>query len=118
MPRVQHFIVLFIDQCIQESIVTENSSSDAYGLMVDESTDVTITKKLVIYAKIVSHCRTKIYFVTNIDIADGRAETICVAVMIWVKDKKIILEYLLGFGSDSVSVMVDSKSGVATCLKA
>jgi hypothetical protein len=56
--------------------------------------------------------------VTNIDIADGRAETICVAVMIWVKDKKIILEYLLGFGGDSVSVMVGSKSGVATRLKA
>ena len=43
-----------IDQCIQESLVTEINSSDTYCLMIDESNDVTINKKLVVYAKKVS----------------------------------------------------------------
>ena len=60
-----------IDECIQQSL----KSIRAYGLMIDESTDVTITKRLVVYAKIVSHCRTKARFLTTIDIPDGRAET-------------------------------------------
>ena len=107
-----------IDECIQQSIITEINSSDAYGLMIDESTDVTITKKLVVYAKIVSHCRTKARFLTNIDIPDGRAETIYDALMSWTNEKKINLVHLVGFGSDGASVMVGSKSGVATRMKA
>ena len=106
-------------QCIQESLVTEINSSDAYGLMVDESTDVTSTEKLVVYVTIVGHCRTKTCFLANIDILNGRvAETIFEAVTSWANDKKVNLGHLVGFGSDGASVMVGSMSGVATHLKA
>ena len=106
-----------INECIQDLVVTELNFCDAYGLMVDKSTDVTITKKLVLNAKIVKHCHTKTRFLSNIDIKHGRAETIYNAIISWAEEKKINLDHFVGFGSDGASVMVGSKTGVATRLK-
>ena len=106
-----------IDECIQSSIVEQIRSCSAYGLMVDESTDVTITKKLVIYVKIVNQCHTKTCFLANIDIVDGRAETIYDTILNWAGERNISLNRCVGFGSDGTSVMVGIRSGVATRLK-
>ena len=106
-----------IDECIQSSIVEQIRSCSAYGLMVDESTDVTITKKLVIYVKIVNQCHTKTCFLANIDIVDGRAETIYDTILNWAGERNISLDRCVGFGSDGASVMVGIRSGVATRLK-
>ena len=92
-------------------------SCSAYGLMVDESTDVTITKKLVIYVKIVNQCHTKTCILANIDIVDGRAETIYDTILNWAGERNISLNRCVGFGSDGASVMVGIRSGVATRLK-
>ena len=49
-------------------------SCSGYGLMVDESKDVTITKNVVMYVKIVNQCHTKTCALAKIDIVDGRAK--------------------------------------------
>ena len=46
------------DQCLQDATVEKLHVCDAYGLIVDESTDVAITKKLVLYARVVNNCTT------------------------------------------------------------
>lgn len=92
---------------------TEINSSNAFGLLVDESTDVTITKKLA--QKLSAKCRTKTCFLANTDIPDRRAVTIYDAIISWAN---VNLDKCVGFGSNSASVMLGSKSGVATHLKA
>ena len=57
-------------------------------------------------------------FLKNIEITDGRAETIMDAMRQWVVENKIGFEKCLGFGSDGASVMVGHKTGVATRMKA
>ena len=91
-----------------------NKSCSACGLMVDESTDVTTIKKLVIYVKIVNQCHTKTCFLANIDIRDGRAET---TILNLAGERNIKLDRCVGFGSYGASVMVGIRSGVATRLK-
>ena len=51
-----------IDQCLQDATVEKLHACDAYGLIVDESTDVAITKKLVLYARVVNNCTTTTLF--------------------------------------------------------
>ena len=88
------------DQCLQDATVEKLHVCDAYGLIVDESTDVAITKKLVLYARVVNNCTTTTLLKkTHIEIADGRAETIMDAMKQWVMENKVGFERCVGFGS-------------------
>ena len=64
------------------------------------------------------NCTITTLFIKNIEIADGRAETIMVAMKQWIMENKVGFERCVGFGSDGASVMVGSKTGVATRMKA
>ena len=107
-----------IDQCIHETTVDKLCTCDAYGLIVDESTDISITKKLVLYARVVKDGRVTTLFLKNIEIPDGKAETIMEAINLWVTDNQIGFQKCVGFGSDGANVMVGRKTGVATRMKA
>ena len=107
-----------IDKCLQHDAVEKLLTCDAYGLITDESTDIAVTKKLVLYARIVKDCTVSTLFLKNIQILDGRAETIMDAMKQWIDANKIGFEKCLGFGSDGESVMVGRKTGLATRMKA
>ena len=45
-----------IDECLQDDAVEKLLTCDAYGLIVNESTDIAVAKKLVLYARVVKDC--------------------------------------------------------------
>ena len=49
------------DQCLQDATVEKLHACNTYGLIV-ESRDVAITKKLVLYARVVNNCTTTTLF--------------------------------------------------------
>lgn len=49
---------------------------------------------------------------------DGKADTIFAALTSYLSDIHISLSHVSSFGSDGAAVMIGSRAGVATCLKA
>ena len=65
------------------------------GLMTDESIDIAIFKKLVIYLKAVKDGKSQVYFATNVTVPDGSAETIVNAISEWLASERIATKKVL-----------------------
>ncbi|CAI2199635.1 18354_t:CDS:2, partial [Funneliformis geosporum] len=84
----------FIIEMMKESGIPH--ISDAFGIMIDKSTDITTTKYLDIYASYVAKNRTfKTHFLCLLPLTDCDAET---------------------FASDGASVMLGKDEGIAAKL--
>ena len=97
----------------------ENSGETKYyGLIIDESTDLSIHKKLVVYIRYVCPIEicVKTKLVGNIRIPDGTASTIVTEVINKLRTIGLQTVNLLGLGSDGASVMFGRKTGVGVQL--
>lgn len=108
-----------INGTIEESIDNDIRYSDYLGLIVDESTDITIHKKLCIYVKCLSYESKEptIHFLDCIAVPDGKAETIVSEIEKLFQSKNIPWEKLSSLASDGAAVMIGRKSGVGVRLK-
>ena len=61
---------------LQQDLKVKLQESEYYGVIVDESTDLSGHKKLVVYIRYVCQGEMKTELVGNIRIPDGKAETI------------------------------------------
>ena len=57
--------------------------------MVDESTDISVTKELILYARILQGNEVHVHFPKIIHIPDGTTETIVKAVLAYLHQVKI-----------------------------
>ena len=80
--------------------------------MCDESFDIAVFKKLIIYVKIVVKGKVHIEFAKNVDVADGKADTIHRALTQFIEEQGIPPTKVAGFGSDGAAVMKGSRNGV------
>lgn len=88
--------------------------------MADEGTDIAVSKKLVIYAKLVSDCIIpETHFLTNITIEEELCTASCVAQKIKnvLEAHGVSLHKVMGFGSHGASIMTGRVGGVSTLLK-
>ncbi|KAJ8050285.1 hypothetical protein HOLleu_03426 [Holothuria leucospilota] len=86
--------------------------------MINESTDISITHKMVVYTKLMNCSgRSEIHFLKNIEVCDGTAEGIYSKLKDVCADFEIPLQKVKGFCSDGASVMVGRKTGVSARLK-
>ena len=106
MSHCSHLDLLAaINTTIEEEVDHKLQASPFIGLVIDESKDVALYKKLIIYICVVINGQHSIHFVRDMDIPNGRTETIEKA--------------LEQFCEDSVpaSVIVGRRSGVGTRLR-
>ena len=110
-----------MEDCLAEAAEEELDDlikkSDYIGVMVDESTDISVFKKLLIYSKVCVNGQPAIVFGANVAIQDGKAATVYKAIVDFLEMKKIPMDKVIGFASDGASVMVGRKTGVTTLLK-
>ena len=108
-----------INWTIEESIDCKLHASPFLGLVIDESTDVAVYKKLAMYIRVVDVVDGKpsIHFVRNVNIVDGKAATIVEAIVDFCKAKNLKLASITSLASDGASVMVGRKNGVGACLR-
>ena len=85
--------------------------------MCDELTDISVTKELIAYARIIADGEVSKHFLKLIHIADGKAETIEKVLTAFLDENDIPISNITAFGSDGASVMVGRVSGVAARLK-
>ena len=57
-----------IGECLHDATVEKLHACDAYGLIADESTDIAVTKNLVLYTRVVKNCTLSTLFLKNIEI--------------------------------------------------
>ena len=86
--------------------------------MIDENTDISVTKQLVLYGRYVNESGEprSTTFLRIEDLVDGTAERIEEAIRAYITDKELPFSKLMGFGSDGASVMTGRLTGVGTRL--
>ena len=104
-------------KCIQEDVISDMQQSDSIALMVDESTDISVLKQLVIYGRCVVDGELKSHFLGIKDLFNGTAETIETSLLQFLQDVGLSLSNVSSFGSDGASVMTGRQNGVATRLQ-
>ena len=102
-------------KCID--IIIKMQQSDTISLMVDESTDVSITKKLILYGRCVMNGVLNCHLLGIRDLFNGTADAIETSVLQYLQDVNVDISVVSSFGSDRASVMTGRREGVATCLK-
>lgn len=94
------------------------SASPYVSVLLDESCDISVTKKLLLYAKTVSNdFDVDTHFVKNVHIPDGKAETIFTTVKKVLNEYNITYDKVVAVGSDGASVMTGSKNGFVAMVK-
>ena len=90
-----------------------------YGIMIDESTDISVTGHLVVFAIIIEEGMPLTVFLDLSEIEGGKkdASIIFYCLVNHLKIWKLDLCKCVAFGSDGASTMVRSHGGVATRLK-
>jgi hypothetical protein len=84
--------------------------------MIDESTDISVKKQLVLYGRTVVEGKLSTRFLKVVDLPDGKACTITQALIAYLQSFGLSIDSLSSFGSDGASVMTGRHSGVAARL--
>ena len=92
-------------------------SSEFIELIVGESTDVTIHKKLNVYVKCLSGNKAMIHVIDCVNVPNGKTETIVSNIVKLFASTNIPLTKLMTLASDGVSVMTGRLNGVGARLK-
>ena len=108
-----------ISKVVQKKILDRVRNSKFYGIMIDESTDVSVTGHIVVFACFVEEGLHVAVFLGLIQISDGKknSKKIYDALLAALKEWDLNLDNFVGFGSDGVSTMVGKKIGVSAILK-
>ena len=92
-------------------------ASPFFSLLIDESTDVSNHENLVVYVKLLNEFKPELHFLENINVRDGKAETITTAVNLLMERRNLHKDKMTGFGSDGASVMTGKNNGVSKRMK-
>ena len=92
-------------------------ASPYISILIDESTDITVSKKLIIYVKYIFEGRDKTSFLCNLEISNGTAAAIKEVIDRYFEKIGVPLSKIVGFGSDGAAVMLGLRNGVATKLR-
>lgn len=99
-----------IQTCIakvcKEDAVKRIQKSPYVGLMLDESLDIAIQKKLVLFFKILVDRKSKIEFAAYVEVKDGKAETIYATVLKYLEESNVPVKKLSGLGTDGLGVLM------------
>ena len=101
-----------LDNCLLEKI----RQSPATGVMIDESTDLSMEKHLIVYVKYLVKGVSCTSFLALIKLSSCDSNVIYNVLVSYLKTCKVDVSKIYGFGSDGAAVMTGKNSGVATRL--
>ena len=107
-----------INQTVGDSILRDISYSQQLGLIIDETTDITVHKILCNYIKCLTENNTPVlHFLDNVAVPDGRAQTIVDAIDNILSSKDIPPTKLSTLATDGATVMMGKTGGVGALLR-
>ena len=93
-------------EVVSRDIVKSLQASPFFGLCVDETTDVTITKQLIVYCRYIVEGKVKTGFLHIAELPNGLAVTISEKILQICSELQLDLNKFCGLGSDGASVML------------
>ena len=113
-------ILYSIATVVQKKVLDRVRDSKFYGVMIDESTDISVTGHLVVFASFVEEGMPQCVFLGLIHIEDGKkdAEVIFETLIRNMKEWGLDVDKCVAFGSDGAATMTGKNNGVAARLKA
>ncbi|XP_070546167.1 uncharacterized protein C17orf113-like [Ptychodera flava] len=106
-----------IADVINEDLQREINASPLISVIVDETVNVTIDKKLIVFLRIIADAKPKNVFSGNITIPAGNAETVTAAIFAELERRNIDSRKVIGLGSDGASVMTGRHNGVGVRMR-
>ena len=109
-------------ECVLASVIEEQTLKDIrlsnfIGIMLDETCDISVDKKLVIYIRFLKNNKVHVSYVGNKKITDCTSEGIKTSLLDFLEEKDIQVTSVLGLGTDGASVMVGCRNGLGVKLK-
>ena len=109
-----------INAIVTETVMKEIRESEFHTLIVDESTDISVTKMLIIYIKyrpVTSKCHKTVFAgIVKLTACDSRS--ILAAIQQFYIENNIDLRKIVMFTSDGAAVMLGKRNGVDALLRA
>ncbi|KAH7426346.1 hypothetical protein KP509_11G097500 [Ceratopteris richardii] len=108
-------ILMAIKDHVKMQLLCDIRASPFYSLLIDESTDRTIKKHLIIYILYVSNAGkgpTRCVFIELLSVENGNAKSIFDIVSKFLQDNMLDIRKLIAIAIDGASVMVGHKTGV------
>lgn len=96
----------------QLAATIENLNKSFFSIIVDETTDVSVKKSLVIVARYFKDMRVTDSYLSLIEVNDGTAEALFKSILNFFGNHNINIKNLLGLAADNASVMQGNKSGL------
>lgn len=109
-------MVEIISASILEKDIRTIKESPFIGVLIDETSDITIHKKLVILFKVIVNGECQTIFGTNANVHNGKADSLVQALLQFFNDKEISITKCMGLGSDGAPVMLGRLNGVGAQL--
>ncbi|MCO5586280.1 hypothetical protein L7F22_040219 [Adiantum nelumboides] len=111
-------MVYCIGKCLMDATLKKVCRSPFFGVLIDESNDISKHGHLIIYfSYLIDDCVPSYSFYGIVRINDGTARPIYHAVIEELKKSKLDLSRLIAFGSDGCSTMTGKDNGVATLFR-
>ncbi|MCO5559835.1 hypothetical protein L7F22_013439 [Adiantum nelumboides] len=111
-------MVYCIGKCLMNSTLKRVFQSPFFGVLIDESNDISKHGHLIIYLSyLIDDCIPTYSFYGIVRVSDGTARSIFNVVVDELKRNDFDLSKLIAFGSDGCSTMTGSENGVATLFK-
>ena len=116
--RFKQELVQALAEAVSRPIQENIRSSPFFVLCVDETTDVSVTKQLIVYGRYLVEGDVHTTFISVLELPDGTARSIVDALCKLCEDLNLdMYAKLCSLGSDGASVMVGARGGVAKLLK-
>lgn len=109
-----------ISSCIEEDIDHITSESPFIGILIDESTDISSSKNLIVYVRVVtSNGDFQTHFLKLLEVeSQATAQNIYALIKQQLDLRKIPLSKCLGLATDGASTMTGKENGVAALMVA
>ncbi|KAK5848763.1 hypothetical protein PBY51_008456 [Eleginops maclovinus] len=111
--QMEEAIAATITSAIDDRI----ASSRYVGVIVDETTNITVEKMLITYLSLQQNGEPETVFMGNYAIPSGTAECIAAKIKDVLSGRGVAMSRVVGLGSDGANVMVGRKNGVAQQLR-
>ncbi|KAL2085050.1 hypothetical protein ACEWY4_020568 [Coilia grayii] len=106
-----------IEKTLIEELDEKLKQSEFLGLIIDETVNITVDKKLIVYLKFENSGKAETIFLGNYTIQSGTAQSIYSNVVDALKERGLDVGRVMGLGSDGASVMMGAHAGVGALLK-
>ncbi|KAJ8372405.1 hypothetical protein AAFF_G00289800 [Aldrovandia affinis] len=106
-----------LEDIVVKQLDDKLKGSDFIGLIIDETVNITVDKKLIIYVKLEIKGRVETCFLGNYDVHSGTARCIFYKVVEVLRERNVELSRVIGLGSDGASVLMGKRAGVGALLK-